>query len=209
MEHREAVESGAVAKYVLDEMSEEERRVFEAHYFDCPDCAAAVEAGAVLAANAAAALGPAAPEPRSWRALWLPTLAFSACFGLLVLAWEELIRVPAMKAQFAAITAPRAYPVAFLRAVTRSADQAILVERGSPAFGLMLDVPPGDPSPAWECSLDDASGQTRWRIQVRRPAAPGDPLNLLVPASLGPGRYTLVLRGAGAGHEYTFELRYR
>lgn len=210
MEHREAVESGAVPRYLLAEMSEAECRAFEAHYFDCRECLEAVEAGAVLAANAPAGFAGEERQPRTfWRALFVPALAFSTCLLLLALGWEELVRVPALKTHFAAITAPRAYPVTFLRAVTRSGDQVVSVDKASATFGLTLDVPPDDPSPAWNCRLDDASGRTQWRIQVRRPSVPGEPLNLLVPASLAPGRYTLVLSpvSGGVGHEFPFELR--
>lgn len=211
MEHREAVECAAVERYLLGEMPKEEREAFEAHYFDCPECAGGVEAGATLAANVGAGFAvEGALGTRSWRAVLWPALACGACLGLLVLGWEELIRVPAMKAQFAAITAPQVYPVTFLRAVTRSADQTVFIEKGSGSFGLTLDVPPGAPSSLWNCRLDDASGRTWWRIRARRPAAPGDPLNLLVPASLAPGRYTLVLSPeSGAEHVFPFELRIR
>jgi hypothetical protein len=49
MDHRNAVSSNASERYLLGEMSEPERFAFEAHYFDCLECAADVRAGAVLA----------------------------------------------------------------------------------------------------------------------------------------------------------------
>lgn len=210
MQHQDAVESRALERYLLGEMSEVDRQEFEQHYFDCPECAAAVEAGAVLAANAASAFsGPGRAGARSWRiGLW-PALGFGLALSLLVLGVEEIIRVPALKTQFATITAPRAYPVTFLRSVTRSADQTVTVEKGAAQFGLMLDLPPGDAASVWNCRLDDASGKTQWRIQARRPAVPGEPLNLLVPASLAPGRYVLVLSPVGGQAEHRFPLEVR
>ncbi len=211
MEHQDAVDSRALERYLLGEMSDVERQAFEQHYFDCPECAAGVEAGATLAANAATAF----PErgqagARSWRRLsFWPTLAFSAGLSLMILGWEEMIRIPVLKTQFATITAPRAYPVTFLRSVTRSADQTITLEKGAAQFGLMLDLPPGDAASVWNCRLEDASGKTQWRIQARRPAVPGEPLNLLVPGSLAPGRYVLVLSPAGGQVEHRFPLEIR
>lgn len=46
MTHTEAVTTLASERYMLDEMNESERDAFEAHYFDCADCATDVTAGA-------------------------------------------------------------------------------------------------------------------------------------------------------------------
>ena len=48
MDHRNAVASKASERYLLGEMSEPERFAFEAHYFDCLECATDVRAGASL-----------------------------------------------------------------------------------------------------------------------------------------------------------------
>ena len=37
MTHTEAISSLASERYLLDEMSDQEREAFEAHYFECPD----------------------------------------------------------------------------------------------------------------------------------------------------------------------------
>jgi hypothetical protein len=44
MTHDEAIKDGATERYVLDEMTDEERDVFEEHYFDCAVCAEDVKA---------------------------------------------------------------------------------------------------------------------------------------------------------------------
>ena len=49
MEHQKALATKASERYLLGEMSEPERFDFEAHYFDCADCADDVRTGAALA----------------------------------------------------------------------------------------------------------------------------------------------------------------
>lgn len=46
MTHTEAVTTLASERYLLDEMNTSERDAFEAHYFECDECAADVTAGA-------------------------------------------------------------------------------------------------------------------------------------------------------------------
>jgi hypothetical protein len=48
MSHDEAERTKAVEGYLLNDLSEEERLNFEAHYFECEVCAAAIFAGQSL-----------------------------------------------------------------------------------------------------------------------------------------------------------------
>ena len=45
MTHQQALDGLASERYLLDEMTEVERFEFEAHYFDCVDCAEDVRLG--------------------------------------------------------------------------------------------------------------------------------------------------------------------
>jgi anti-sigma factor RsiW len=45
MEHKDAIRSGAVARYLLDEMSDADREDYEAHFLSCPRCARDVTVG--------------------------------------------------------------------------------------------------------------------------------------------------------------------
>src|ERR1700724_602231 len=49
MEHNDALSTNASDRYLLGEMSEPERFDFEAHYFECVECADDVRAGDALA----------------------------------------------------------------------------------------------------------------------------------------------------------------
>jgi Putative zinc-finger len=48
MDHHEAIQRGAVEKYLLNQMSPAERDEFEEHYFDCPECAEDLRATAAF-----------------------------------------------------------------------------------------------------------------------------------------------------------------
>jgi len=75
MDHSEAVEQMAAERYLLDELTPDAREAFEAHLFDCPDCALDLRAGAAFVEEAkvqlpgltAAAPAPPVPsrEPKS------------------------------------------------------------------------------------------------------------------------------------------------
>jgi anti-sigma factor RsiW len=49
MTHEQAVRTMAAERYLLGEMSELERYQFEAHYFECAECAEDVRLGAAIA----------------------------------------------------------------------------------------------------------------------------------------------------------------
>jgi hypothetical protein len=84
MEHAEALDTNAVERYLLDEMNDEERAIFEEHYFDCSICGPEVVAGtrmlvagrdAVTAENADR--GNVVPIRPGW-SRWVPQAAAAA-----------------------------------------------------------------------------------------------------------------------------------
>ena len=62
MDHSQSVATRAPERYLLGEMTEAERFAFEAHYFECQDCADEVVTGEQLAAGSRAVF--AAEPPR-------------------------------------------------------------------------------------------------------------------------------------------------
>src|SRR5271169_5963322 len=48
MDHSNAIDTQAVERYLLGELSASEAEEFELHYFACPQCALAVESGGVF-----------------------------------------------------------------------------------------------------------------------------------------------------------------
>jgi hypothetical protein len=54
MDHQTALNSQAAERYTLGELNSSEKEEFEAHFFDCPDCTAALKEYETFAANARA-----------------------------------------------------------------------------------------------------------------------------------------------------------
>src|SRR5262245_3118106 len=56
MDHQQAIKMHAAERYLLEELSEEERESFEDHYFSCTECADEVKAAFMFADNAKAVM---------------------------------------------------------------------------------------------------------------------------------------------------------
>ena len=112
MDHEAAVQTGATERYLLGELTGEDRDGFEEHYFMCPECAEDVRALTVFAANAKAvfrreAAGPAphAGLLSSGRVLWLSAALNVA---LLLGVGYGLLKVrPAIQQELAEERAPQ------------------------------------------------------------------------------------------------------
>lgn len=204
MDHVEATRTFAAEQYVLGEMSEAEQTEFEQHFFDCAECAEAVEVGATLAANARnvfseSNLGLAEPaRPRrqwsfwtNWG--WAPAMALAGWAVVAVLAGYQFLRAPGGAGEFA--IAP-----AFSVRATRSAEgPAFSKQTGAVAFTIDHE---------WEQSY------TAYEAQIERAAdhhvvfngtIPGaqvtaNPLSVsLRTAGLRTGTYTLTVYGLAEG----------
>ncbi len=205
MTHEDVVNSQAVEKYLLAELSLDEREHFEQHYFECPECAAEVQVAESFAANARAVLA----EEAGRRATYRPVKPRKV-LGLLgwrrpafALAWgmAALFAVLSLVLQMRLnrLGAPQAYPAFFLHGTARGDEQVLRAQRTARFVGLSLDVPPGHSPAKYQCALQDPAGHTRCCIDLPAPSDPGASLNVLVPVSgMTSGRYTLVLYSGGA-----------
>ena len=63
MSHEDAEELNAVEGYLLDDLTEDQRLRFEAHYFECQTCAEAIAAAQMLLESIRY------PEPW-WKRVW-------------------------------------------------------------------------------------------------------------------------------------------
>jgi anti-sigma factor RsiW len=165
MNHNQAVDQMVAEKYLLDELSPEARDAFEEHFFDCPQCALDLRAGAVFvraakteltaieasapamekAAEAVAPPNAAGAKPKNslWSTLlsWTSRPAFAApAFAalLLVLVYQNAVTFPALRS---AANQPRLVPVAPVRGATRGASHIVLSADRRYGVALPVDLP--------------------------------------------------------------------
>jgi len=227
MDHEEAVRIGAAERYLLGELTSDERDRYEEHYFGCPACAAEVRAGAAFLDNARAALGSperlSAPAPTDVREAAQPVRPVQPVFGR-----PRWSRLPASLAAALAVSlgavsyqsawvipklreraeAPRPVPPPQPLPLTRG-DELELRARPSDADILVL-LAPIEGYASYRAHLEDPDGRIVFSTVVAAPPS-GDELYLVVPTlHLRPnGRHVLALTGVGpASPQLPAEVRY-
>src|SRR5689334_1851726 len=104
MTHAEATKTFASERYLLGEMSAQERDAFEDHFFSCTECAEDVRSGANMRDGVKAGLLPrGAAESRSpgrmgWRIPVLMPWAMAATLAGIV-AYQSLWQMPELRRQ--------------------------------------------------------------------------------------------------------------
>jgi len=225
VQHKEAIEEHLAERYLLGEMSADDAERFERHYFECADCASAVEEGQVLLANGREAVRNTRRSaeihefrPSLWTSLqrWLSRPAglvpVAACLLLAALAaYQNTVTIPGLRR---VRDAARVVPAFQLIAASRGEGATITVPRGASSFIVSVDVPPDGQFLVYECELN-SSGRSMFRLTAPAPAA-NQPLTILIPArELTSGMFDLVLSGVGADGQrrnrisvFPFSLRF-
>ena len=208
MDHGEALQMMAAERYLLDELTPDERDAFELHMFGCQDCAIDVRAGAAFIREAKSQLPQltepsAAPEPprnlkastkakrSGWSWLWQPAFALPAFAVMLaVISYQNFSAIPSMRR---AASEPR---IAFSNPIhvgTRgSAHTAVQADRAD-GFALAIELPQSSTYNSFVFELDDPSGRAVWTRSFTRPNTDSDgAVSLVVPGSgLQQAAYTL------------------
>ncbi|HEY3822954.1 MAG TPA: hypothetical protein VGL82_00260 [Bryobacteraceae bacterium] len=212
VDHEQAIEKHLAECYVLNEMSGAEAESFEQHFFECIECASAVDAGQMLLATGREVAGearqPVPPEesPRSQRvsfrvslaALWGRPAGFVPVAAALVLAvlaiYQNAVVIPGLRE---AGDSARVIPAFQLIAASRGDAPSISVAPGASSFAVSMDVPPDAQYSRYICELTSA-GKIVFDLTSAAPAA-GQPVTILVPArDLRPGVFELTISGVGA-----------
>ena len=219
MNHSEAVDQMAAERYLLDEMSADEREAFESHVFECVECGQDLQAAALfmdtateeLAVMKAAAPKTVAAERKDWFGWLRPLFATPAiaapAFGLLLvlIGYQNLVQLPALRHQAGE---PSLMVTAELHGATRGSRQVIAA---SATQGVALAIPVeqavgGLGFPSYRVELYDAGGKLVWGGVMAAPAAnaEGDrQVVLALPAGmLHAGTYAVTVAGQqdqGAG----------
>lgn len=210
MNHNEATTSMAAERYLLNELTPEEREAFEQHVFDCPECALDLRAGSAFITEAKAQLPelvtqspvkaaqPAKPAKKSGWSSWLqPTFAVPVFAGLLAfIAYQNISVIPGLET---AARAPRIVHSTAMHIGTRgSAPTAILADR-TEGLALSIELPQSSAYSSFVFALYDPNGKQVWTHSVSGSAPDsGDDGNvsLLIPgAGLREGSYILAISG--------------
>ena len=227
MDHQQATTIHAAERYLLGELSPEEREAFEAHYFDCSQCAEDVRtvfmfesntraffAGQPVPRPAASAAGShgwrdwlrGAFSPSAWlRPAYATALAAVIFLGVNGYQWQA---GRALRAELDQLNSAQVPASLLLRPMARSRAEAIQVGRADRFVVLEFEPPAG--AAHYQCEVRAASGATTHRAVVTAPK-PGHLAKLVLPASQLPtGGYEVVVRGQpDSPHSQPGEERYR
>jgi hypothetical protein len=226
MKHEAVAASHAVERYVLGEMSSDEREAFEEHFFECRECAEDVQAASLFVANARAALADEAPRNLAknkspadrWDWLWFLRPAWGAALaGILavVAGYQSFVRIPALQSQLAAVSAPRQVTAQYLRPETRGDVLAVPYHPGEPLL-LTFDIPPAPAHSRFLAEIvQDGNNSPVHAVPVNS-LSEDQPASIFLPApKLRPGRCIVVLYTSKGGQrdtriaQYPFELQAR
>ncbi len=189
MDHSQALSTHASERYLLGDMSEPERFDFEAHYFDCGDCAEDVRAGTAFARGVRAVCAEDAARPDAQDARGPRRhVVIRALILVPFLGYQWLVTIPQLRSS-------RALSPIVLRAAARGDEQIVELRRGQPYSILSLDVNAAEPGAplVYEVSPQNGSARAKGATEVPRP---GSPLLVMIPSSDldQAGQWTLVLR---------------
>ena len=176
MEHRDVAKSSAVERYLFGEMSPVERDAYEAHFFDCEECAMDLRLTDALLVETRRELK-AQPEPVAdaaprrgkilpflLRPAWvIPALAAM----LLVMAYQNIVVYPGLKHEVASLSQPEVLPsLSLVNGNSRGGSIPSFAVRKLQPFLLSVDIPGEEGFSNYLCSLYSPSGTLIWRNEV-------------------------------------------
>lgn len=207
MDHLEAMRTKAAERYLLGEMTEEDRNEYEDHLFGCYECAQDLRAGAAFIDNAKDALAhlpegrPAVARTAWWNWVLRPAFALPV-MALLIAAvgYQGAYLVPHLETKLATATAAQTLPsLSLLGADARGGEVPEIAIALNKPFGLFVDIPPNRQFSSYVCEVQDRLGAVKFAVDISAQEAQKTVL-VLVPASrLAPGTYAMVVRGFGQG----------
>jgi hypothetical protein len=219
MDHTQAVQSQAVEKYVLREMTETEALAFEEHFFTCKECAGDVAAESVFVDTArdvfeetkfkpaAAERGPSLGDKlRAFGSVLARpgALAFTTAAFALLTIYQGMFVIPSLRSA----AQPQQLFAYHLKESVRGS-QSIAIPPGASSVTLSFE-PRWEERPAkYDCVLETASGTRLASFEVA-PPPPGEPIMILLPVStLRSGSVVLqIYRQPAVSHNQTPLGRY-
>ena len=223
MDHQLSIRTQTPERYVLGELSPQDREAFEAHFFECAECAREVRLAQEFADNAAAvfreeastiAIASRARPRKDWFG-WLRPPVLSLAGGCLAMAavigYQNALVIPPLRSAAREQIGPEVVPSMALAPSSRGVAPVLKVPVGARFFDLALDLGPQPHFERYACDLRSAAGRSIWQIPIVT-LDPTAGLHLMAPANLAPGLYDAVLLGTGGGEttelaHYRFEIR--
>lgn len=207
MDHLEAASLGATERYFLGMLDEEQREAFEAHFFDCLECAEDIRAAAAVLAGAGSLPEVRVDAPaqavisldsmrrrRLARGTRVIATFTSLAAALCLVVYQGLVVIPRLEEKVAAVDSLQAVPSYFLTQ-TRSEAPLIVVSPADRHVAITLSRSWDRPFPSYRCELRDASGRLLLAETLSARSAL-DELEVLLPVrGLQAGRYMLVVEG--------------
>jgi len=213
MDHDAVVRQKMTERYLLNELDPQARDEFEEHYFDCPNCAADVHAGALFVEqskvvlrtdlraedakkiqserNAPSVERLTVPARSGWLGWLRPAFAIPVLALLLaVVAYQNRATVLLQQAA----DSPQVLASAVVNVNVRGTEPISVPAGAGQAFGLTLNLPPEARFSSYKLDLYSPQGKLEWSRTV---PASGDTLSLYVPAGVSSGGHpaTLAVHG--------------
>jgi hypothetical protein len=217
MNHQEAEKTSATERYLLRQMTDQERMAFEDHYLDCAQCLEAVtlgadflDAGRELAEEGRFNQPTPVPAHQGWFGLWqslrqpIPALAMAAAVCLAVLGVYQQTKISSQQNLIAELKAPRQEVRYVLKSEQRSGSGpgVLRVPRRSELV-LEVEFTPKPIYKSYRVDVVSAANVIVYSFPFSSTAA-GE--SVMVPVSaeiLAPGRTTLLVKGVGQGGQET------
>jgi hypothetical protein len=215
MNHTDAVSNAAVERYLLGQLSASESDEFEQHFFDCSECSRELRASAMFDDNATAvfvdqrlAAQRSPSEKRSpieakasawawlWQRPWSAAPALAAILLAAVTAYQTAVVIPGLRGQLRDTLSPQPMASYVLPPVSRGDARSLDLPDTGRFYAIYMDPTWEGSFAAYQCSVQDESGSTRFSVRLPAPP-PGKPIQILLTRSFLPaGRYTVVIRNA-------------
>lgn len=212
MKHEDAMDTMAAERYLLGELPETERDIFEAHFFECVDCASDIRVLSQLkegirSVALSQAVRPAAKEARlTWRDKWTlwwftPGVAFATIGALAttasLMSWQYM--------QLRDVVEPQTVASIMLRPETRGELAKVNVSQAGDFILLEADLPGATGDLKWQMQSEGSTES----IAEGSGAAPqaGASFKILAPSSLvQTGSYRVIVRSANGVRSWTFRF---
>ncbi len=197
MSHEQAVNKQVAERYLLAELSQEEREAFEGHYFDCPVCFEQVQLGAEFLRHTRDVLD---PEPeKGWLARALGDLRRPApAFATAALALAVGIAVYQQSA-IAGLKAPRIESRYMLTGQAKAEGSArILSVSHKAGLSLKVEFLRKPEFTSYEARILSASGKVKAALPLPAAVTDDSVAISLAAETLDAGAYSVVVYGIDA-----------